>query len=808
MNRIVCSLVVTLLWCSTSVYAQVRTPLTSATAFPVSIVSPDNAAATAINPSALGALDGVSLTYSHVAGAQGTAYPNRSDGLWFGGRASRRLALSGGLEFMRTDTVGLASTNGFSAAAALNLSRNWSLGTTYRFRSPKDAGPNLNTADVALSFRPSPTLGISLIGRDLAAHDKHLGDFRLRRSGLLAMAIRPLGDDRFMLELAGLVDQERDMGVRVAAQATVPWIGRLGAAGELVEFGNREVWTITAGLDVRWGGMSVAPALHTAKDANRMGWSLLADVHSQPRRGLPGVRYVARIPMEGLGSRALLNTILALESALYDPRVVGVLIEPRDTGVGLAVAQEVRLVLQTLERAGKKTFCHLEMATGSEFYLCAGAARVSMDPAGMLRLMGVSGDSLYFGDLLRDVGVRADFVRIGRYKSAPEQYTNAASSEPARAQRTELLDAAYRRLVYDLSSDLGRDEASVRAMLDRGPFLAPEALAEKLVANEIDRRDVTAEARSVFGPRAHVLSQGPRAKDPTFGPTGQVGVVVIDGAIVDGENVDVPFIDVHMSGGRTIVDAIDKLAGDPRIRAIVLRIDSPGGAVMASDQIYRAVKRARERKPVIASMGGVAASGGYYAAAAASEIWASPSTVTGSIGIFYGKVDIAPLAAKFGVGIESDKRGAHAGAESTFRPFTDEERAALSEKVRIWYRQFLGRVAEGRKMSIEQVDGLARGRVYSGDTAKEIGLVDHLGGFGSALARARELAQLTPDADVVIVPRRPSGLLDYVFASRENTALSQVLPESLTPFLAQLVLLNRVGGLAPLALYEGPAALR
>src|SRR5687767_9498386 len=149
-------------------------------------------------------------------------------------------------------------------------------------------------------------------------------------------------------------------------------------------------------------------------------------------------------------------------------------------------------------------------------------------------------------------------------------------------------------------------------------------------------------------------------------------------------------------------------------------------------------------------MGDVAASGGYYAACAADEIWASPSTITGSIGIFYGKVDVGLLAARFGVGIETEKRGAHAGADSMFRPFSDEERAALSEKLRIWYRQFLSRVSEGRKMPIEKVDAVARGRVYSGDAAQGLGLVDKLGGFGSVLMRAREIAKLGPEADVII----------------------------------------------------------
>jgi protease-4 len=172
-------------------------------------------------------------------------------------------------------------------------------------------------------------------------------------------------------------------------------------------------------------------------------------------------------------------------------------------------------------------------------------------------------------------------------------------------------------------------------------------------------------------------------------------------------------LNIHMTGGRTVVAAIDRMVQNPRIRAIVLRVDSPGGAVMASDQIWRAVQRARKKKPVIASMGEVAASGGYYVASAAQEIWASPSTITGSIGVFYGKVDIAPLANRFGVNIESDKRGAHAGADSLFRPFTDDERATLADKVRLWYRQFLERVSVGRKLPIERVDAL-RHRTHAG----------------------------------------------------------------------------------------------
>jgi len=316
----------------------------------------------------------------------------------------------------------------------------------------------------------------------------------------------------------------------------------------------------------------------------------------------------------------------------------------------------------------------------------------------------------------------------------------------------------------------------------------------------------------VFGARATIREPQPVAREPRFGPTPQIGVVVIDGTIVDGDNVDIPFFDVHMSGGHTVADAIDRLADDARIRAIVLRIDSPGGAVLASDQIWRAARRARAKKPVIASMGEVAASGGYYVAAGASEIWASPSTITGSIGIFYGKVDVAQLAARIGVGIETASRGAHAGADSLFRPFSDDERAGLAEMLRVWYRQFLERVAEGRNLSLERVDELARGRVYSGDEAQALGLVDSLGGFQAALARARQLAKLDITAELVVVPAVPSNLLEYVTGSTSTAgaqagALGEAIPAPLRALIKRLYPWTVLSSAGPMALYEGPLRL-
>jgi protease IV len=782
-------------------------------AYPISIASPDSALGVSVNPSSLGALPSWSLAYSHVASDQAlarqTSYRDRFDGAWAASPLGKSLALGTGAEFARARDGSAADYNGFVLGAALNAGAAASLGANWRIRSPHGPtgpDPDVHSADLALTVRPAQTIAISVLARDLARHAPRLGERAVRESGVLAVALRPIRDDRLVLELAGKKDAGGELGLRMVAQGLIPKLGRVAIAGELGERDGKEAWTLSAGLDVRWKGLSVAPALHMDERANKLGWSVLADLHGEPRSGLPAPAYVAKVTLKALGPRALVNAERLLERLLHDPRVDGVLLELDNTTAGLAVAQDLRLLVHALEQAGKPVYCYLESASGSEYYACAGARRIAMDPAGLIRLMGVGGDSLYFGELLRELGVRADFVRIGRYKSAPEQYTNASSSEPTKEVRRSLLDGAYRRLTSDLSGDVGKDEAAIRALIDRGPFLAPNALRERMVQAALDRREIEADAKEVFGPSFDFSEPQRVARDPSFGKAAQVGVVMVDGTIVDGESVDVPLLNVHMSGGRTVADAIDRLAGDPQIRAIVLRIDSPGGAVIASDQIWRAVRRAREKKPVVASMGEVAASGGYFVAAGADEIWAEPSTITGSIGIFYGKADVGPLAARFGVTVETETRGAHAGANSLFRPFTDEERAGLAEMLRTWYRQFLARVSEGRKLPIERVDALARGRVYTGDEAQALGLVDSMGGFTSALMRARQLAKLPDDAEIVMLPKVPSNLLEYVFGVDPQAQALDHLPASLRAVLGRVYPLLVLGS-APMALYEGPLRL-
>jgi protease-4 len=294
----------------------------------------------------------------------------------------------------------------------------------------------------------------------------------------------------------------------------------------------------------------------------------------------------------------------------------------------------------------------------------------------------------HYGTLLRNLGVRADFVRIGRFKSAIEDYQDDAMGEGAREERSEILAGLSLRLRDDLARDRELTFASMQRILDRGPYLADEAVEAGLVDEVTARDELTPVLRDVFGGRSLSRVVAAWRGRSTLRRGSHVGVVVIDGELTDGENVDVPLLEIHTTGGRTASAAIDQLAADPAIAAIVVRIDSPGGSVLASDQIHRAIQRARRRKPVIASMGAIAASGGYYVASACDEIWAEPSTITGSIGVWFGKVDFEPLASRYGVTTEQLRAGAHGGAESLFRPFTAEERALLSDAVRSWYRSF------------------------------------------------------------------------------------------------------------------------
>ncbi len=739
---------------------------------PLALAAPDDALAVGWNPAALAFLGTWSVVY---AGALAPANGALAEGGHAVYAATPLLfGLSAGVGAFSRDQPGPGTLGGASLALAYRPDTHWGFGAELRLLTqPRGGAASLDgalTLDVAASWRPAPTLALSLLARDLTAPGVGFSPAGgVPRSLALAVGLRPFGSDALTLDLAAGLDAEARLGLRAAASVRVPAVGELLASVEASEPGGaRESLRVSAGLRVQWdrvavaGGVLVAPGEEGAPGAF---WS--ARIEGAPRAGLPRERYVLELPLRVGSERQAVALALQLDRALHDPRVAGVLLRGASAPVPTAYAQELRQQITALRAADKRVVCHLEAASGGELYACAGADRTLLDPAGGVRLVGPSSDVLLLGDALRDAGVRADFVRIGRFKSAVEQLQNARSSDAAREERGALLDAIHGRFTRELGADLRVGEARARALVDAGPYLAEEAVEAGLVDATADAHDLDDALADVLGARFPRRARMPADAVSGWGVGGRVGLVVLDGDIVDGDNVDVPFLGLHLTGGNTAVDTIDALAADPSVRAIVVRVDSPGGSALASDRVWRAITRARARKPVVCSMGAIAASGGYFAASAADEIWADPATITGSIGIFFGKIDVAPLAARLGVAIESMGRGRHAGVESLFRAFTPEERALLAQKIRVLYRQFVARVADGRTasghaMSRTRVDALGRGRVWSGDVARREGLVDQLGGLAAALARARALGGLGPESGVVVLPRRPVTLLDYV----------------------------------------------
>lgn len=790
-----------------------------------SIILQDDALAIDVNPGALGLLPASSFAYLHSQVDREASYIGQGDAIFLAGNVIGPLSLGVTLQSIRPGDRAASPSFGLSddrAMAGLGIalapSQAVGFGVVMRaFSSGNSRFDGLTTVDVGMLLRPSSYLALSLVGRDLFVSREGFGTagLELGSSGLLGVGIRPMGNERLTLDFGLAVDfddRERLAG-RGGLTIELPRLGQGSALVELDELdSNDPAMRVMAELAISLGRSSFVVG-GTGGDGfgNDPGWYVMARSDGRLRSTAIAPRSVLDLEISDMSPRGMINVAVALEAARISPRIAGVILRPRSTSMGIADAQELRLQIHALQSAGKPVVCHLESASGSEYYGCANADRIVLDPAGDVRLMGIATSVMLFGDTLKKIGVRADFVRIGPYKSAPEQLTQNHMSEEAREQANRLLDDGHQRMLFDLASDLHTTPEAVASLMDKGPHLGAEALHRKLVDAVLDEHDLDEDDSPLRGQNR--VDRMPRDDAGEWGKSPSVGVIVVDDTIVDGDSVDIPIVDIHMTGGRTIVDELDKMANDASIRAIVLRIDSPGGAVVASDQIWRAVRRARERKPVIASLGAIAASGGYYVACAADEIWADPSTITGSIGIFYGKVDVAQLAGELGVGIEHLRRGAHAGAESIYRPFTDEERAALADVMRTYYRMFLERVAEGRHMTVAQVDAVARGRVHSGDAAQKLGLVDRLGGLASALARARQRAGLSDQSDVVVRPRRPSGVLDYVLGGVSAQALiasDDAEPEAartaipLTPELRSLartlVTMSQLGAGAPLAL--------
>lgn len=442
---------------------------------------------------------------------------------------------------------------------------------------------------------------------------------------------------------------------------------------------------------------------------------------------------------------SLYQIVETLHEASRDPRIVALSLTIDRVHSGWAALGELRRALAEFRRSGKRIYCCMLEGANSDYYLASACDLVFMPPAGRLGLVGLSAETFFFRELLDRFGVKARLESAGEYKSAGEMFTRTGMSGPAREQLEALLDDIHEDLCSAIQGR-GFTREQVAQLIDGGPYTAREALERKLLDGICYQDEIVDKLKEAFGAKIRSIEAAKRNHGEGFLTRlftfrrPRVAVIEILGRIDVGESRRGQ-TGGDIAGADTVQRFLDHAERSRRIRAVVLRIDSPGGSGLASDLIWRKVTLLGRKKPVVVSFGNVAASGGYYISTHASCIVAESTSITGSIGVIAGKFVARELMQRLMVHRESAVRGAHAENGSPFSEFTPEEEERLKRQIDEFYREdFVRKVADGRKMTEAAVDEAGRGRVWSGRRALELNLVDEIGGVGDAIRKARELA--------------------------------------------------------------------
>lgn len=459
--------------------------------------------------------------------------------------------------------------------------------------------------------------------------------------------------------------------------------------------------------------------------------------------------------------RAFPDLLDGIVRAAEDPGIAGLHLEVGATSLGWARARSLREAALRFAATGKPVTARLEYADLLGYYLASAAGTIHAHPLGQVGLFGVSAEVVFYGDLLEKIGVEAQAAAIGAYKTSPQVFTRSDMTPEHREQLGALAEAFRAEAAAAVASGRGLEEEEADRLLSAGPVTAAGAVERGLV-DVLSYGDELEDA--LVGERVS-LDRYLDARSPSRrGGGAKIAVVRVHGTIAPGESRQDVLLGT-VAGAETVARALDRAREDDSVDAVVLRIDSPGGVDTASDTIWRAAARADEVKPVVASFGDVAASGGYWVATAARRIWASPLSITGSIGIYAIRPNLAGLYGKLGLAVETVAAGEASNWTSPARPLDDREMTRLRENLSEGYRVFLERVAAARGITPEEVDRVGQGRVFTGARAVSAGLVDELGGLPEAARAAAAAAGFDPETPVEIVPLpRPPSLLEMLEA--------------------------------------------
>jgi protease-4 len=724
-----------------------------------------------VNPAGLGASDGeLRLLYGRdVPDINGS-----NNGLALFGvlPVFDAFTLAAGFELDVTDSGRTAERTSFGMGFG---GSSLSFGVSLEHYAPAE-GASTNALGAGLQLRLTSFLSAGFAVHDIAQKEQ-------RRVWDLGLTLRPFVTERLALNARSRTIQgnspfteNRDLAFRIEGEPVNGLV--LGFGMNMIERNEKTEIGFTGGLSLIFDTMTFGTGL----EDTTTGLYLTSEIayRSRSRPSLLPAKRVAVLELEGeLRPEASFSILsrsfesspygavpLRIDALRRSENAMGLYVRIASLDIGWAKAEELRSLLLAIRSGGRRVDCELSAGGDLEYFLASACTSIIIAPAMSLEMNGIAANVLFFADALDKLGVRVEAVARGRYKSAPEQFTRAGMSTAQHEALSAYLDRLYNTLVDGVSTGRKIDRAEVERLIARGTMTATEAKAANLVDAVLYPDEIDPHMDRLYGSR--VAYANARQIDPplrqTWASRPRIAVIHVESTISGGESKSLPLAG-QSAGAETIIGALELARLDPSIRAVVLRVDSPGGDAFASDLIARAVKLLDEQKPVIASFGDAAASGGYYVAAPARTIFAEPTTLTGSIGVFSLKVSVGELLAKIGIQEEAIERGPLSNGGSIFREMSPEEREVMERQVDAAYAQFLDVVAKGRKKAVEDVRQIAEGRIWSGEEAKRLGLVDELGGLLEAIARARRDAGIGEDerVDIISLPTLrealPLGLL-------------------------------------------------
>lgn len=497
------------------------------------------------------------------------------------------------------------------------------------------------------------------------------------------------------------------------------------------------------------------------------------------------------------------DVLKSINAAASDDRIQGISILNDENQLGMAQLKALREALETFKKSGKFVYAYANVYTQKGYYLATAADQVYLNPVGELDFKGLSTELMFFKDLQEKSGIKMEVIRHGKYKSAVEPFLENQMSEPNRRQITELLQSVWSNLVTDIAKSRNLSVAQLNAvangLLARTPAMAVKQKLVDQVAYEDVYHDAIRRKLDVAKTEAYnkvkILDYANEQskKSSNFKGKDEIAIVYAQGEIGSGEG------GIETVGEGSMRRALEAARNNDNVKAVVLRVDSPGGSALTSDLIWREVELTKKQKPVVVSMGNLAASGGYYISCGANRIFAEPNTITGSIGVFGVLPNFTTLSERIGIHTQEVKTHENAAGYSPFRPLDENFRKVTQEGVEHIYRTFVARVAAGRKMPFAAVDSIAQGRVWSGSDAKKIGLVDEIGGLDAAIAYAAKAAK-TKDFRTQDYPEYERNLRDLLagmglpFVKSTETLLREQLGNENYKLLEQVRLMSRRSG--------------